>query len=152
MNDPAAFRLLNEIGIIAQLSRTMFERLMPAGLTLSQFTVLNHFARLGGEKSPADLARAFQVTRGTMTSTLQKLEEKGFVDLSPDPRDGRGKRVRLTGTGRQARDAAIAALGPWIADLERQLDSAALAASLPFLTALRTHLDQARDAEERVTA
>jgi len=148
MNDPLAFRLLNEIGIIAQLSKTLFERQMSGGLTLPQFTVLNHFARLGGEKSPADLARAFQVTRGTMTSTLQRLEQKGYVALDPDPADGRGKRVRLTPAGLAARNAAIAALGPRTAELERAFGSEAFAAALPFLTDLRTHLDRARDGEE----
>src|SRR3712207_5255456 len=54
--DPLAFRVFNEIGIIEQLSRTMFERVMPDGLTVPQFSVLNHFVRLGGERSPAQLA------------------------------------------------------------------------------------------------
>ncbi len=145
MTDPAAFRLLNEVGIIAQLSRTLFERLMPAGLTLPQFTVLNHFARLGGERSPADLARAFQVTRGTMTSTLQRLEEKGFIRIDPDPRDGRGKRVTLTPEGRAARDAAVAALGPATAELEGAFGVDGFEAALPFLVDLRGYLDRARD-------
>lgn len=148
MNDPLAFRLLNEIGIIAQLSRTLFERQMSGGLTLPQFTVLNHFARLGGEKSPADLARAFQVTRGTMTSTLQRLEQKGYVALDPDPADGRGKRVRLTPAGLAARNDAIAALGPRTAELEQAFGAEAFEAALPFLTGLRTHLDRARDGDE----
>lgn len=147
MTDPVAFRLLNEIGIIAQLSRTMFERLMPAGLTLPQFTVLNHFARLRGEKSPADLARAFQVTRGTMTSTLQKLEEKGFVALAPDPADGRGKRVRLTPEGLAARNTAVAALGPRTEELESTLGAPGFEAAMPFLVELRGYLDRARDGD-----
>jgi hypothetical protein len=43
--DPLAFRVFNEIGIIEQLSRNLFERVLPDGLTLPQFTVLNHFVR-----------------------------------------------------------------------------------------------------------
>ena len=39
------FRFFNEIGIIEQLSRNAFERVMPGGMKLSQFTVLNHFVR-----------------------------------------------------------------------------------------------------------
>ena len=40
MPDPIAFRVMNEIGIIDQLGRTIFERAMPHGLTVSQFVVL----------------------------------------------------------------------------------------------------------------
>ncbi|MGL5362190.1 MAG: MarR family winged helix-turn-helix transcriptional regulator [Bosea sp. (in: a-proteobacteria)] len=138
------FRILNEIGIIAQLSQTVFERAMPSGMTLSQFTVLNHFARLGGMRSPAELASAFQVTRATMTSTLQRLEAKGFVAISPDPEDGRGKRVSLTDAGHGMRDQCIAALEP---DLKRLAAMGFGERSEPLLdglTNLRRELDASR--------
>ena len=38
----------------------------------------SHLAR-HGEASPAALARAFQLTKGAMTNTLQRLEAQGFV-------------------------------------------------------------------------
>ena len=98
-DDPLVFRFFNEIGIIEQLSRARFERGLPHGLTLSQFKVLNHFARLGGERSPLSLARSFQVTKGAVTNAVQKLEGKGFVATRPDPDDGRGKLVYLTDAG-----------------------------------------------------
>ncbi len=81
----AIFAFFTEIGILAQLSQTQFERLMPAGMTLAQFTVLNHCVRVSDGKSPATLARAFQVTKATMTSTLQRLEQKGSSRSMPTP-------------------------------------------------------------------
>ncbi|MFN3835991.1 MAG: MarR family winged helix-turn-helix transcriptional regulator, partial [Glycocaulis sp.] len=75
------FRLLNEIGIIAQLSANRLERVLPHDLTVAQFSLLHHCVRLGDGWTPARLAAAFQVTRGTMTNTLQKLEAKGFIRL-----------------------------------------------------------------------
>ena len=39
--------------------------------------VLNHFARLGGEKTPAQLARVFHVTKGAMTNTVGRLDAAG---------------------------------------------------------------------------
>ena len=75
----AYFQLYNEIGIIDQLASTQFERALPHGLTQAQFSLLNHCVRLGDGETPAQLASAFQVTKGTMTSTLQKLTAKGFV-------------------------------------------------------------------------
>ncbi|MGI9415071.1 MAG: MarR family winged helix-turn-helix transcriptional regulator [Hyphomicrobiales bacterium] len=144
-DDPLLFRFFNEIGIIEQLARARFERGLPHGLTLSQFKVLNHFARLGGEKSPLSLARAFQVTNGAVTNAVQKLEAKGFVETRPDPDDGRGKLVRLTDAGRAARDDAIATLRPVFPLLHSAFSDAEFAAVLPFLERLRKFLDDNRD-------
>ena len=145
LDDPALFRVLNEIGIIEQLSRNAFERVMPDGLKLSQFSVLNHFVRLGGARSPVELARAFQISKGAMTNTLQKLEAKGFVDVHADPKDGRGKKVSITPAGRKAREEAVRALHPQIQDLEHRVNMAEVKDLLPVLTRLREILDRARD-------
>ncbi len=98
-NDPVAFDFFTEIGIIAQLSQSRLQQALPGGLKLSHFTVLNHFARRGGEQSPAELARAFQVTKGAMTNTVQRLAARGLVAVRPDPRDGRAKLVSPTPAG-----------------------------------------------------
>ena len=146
--DPVLFTLLNEIGIIEQLARNRFERALAdvaEGLKISHFSVLNHFVRLGDDKNPADLARAFQVTRGAMTNTIQRLAARGLVEVGTDPLDGRAKRVRITPAGRRVRDQAIAAIGPVLAELEAAFGTAAFADALPFLQRLRAHLDRARD-------
>lgn len=142
-----AFRVFNEIGIISQLAGTMFERVMPDGMTLAQFTVLNHFARLGGTKSPNELARAFQVTKGTMTSVLQRLEARGYISIKQNPEDGRGKCVSMTAKGAKARNAAIAALSPLIAKLGAHETASSFPALLPPLIALREFLDKERQGE-----
>ncbi len=144
MRDPLAFRVMNEIGIIDQLGTTLFERAMPHGLTLPQFIVLNHFVRLGGDRSPLELAGAIQVTKATMSSTLHRLEAKGFVAMAPDPKDGRGKRVAITEPGRRARDDAVEAIAHDLSALETAIGAAELKAALPFLTRLRSFLDQRR--------
>jgi DNA-binding MarR family transcriptional regulator len=140
------FRILNEIGIIAQLSQTIFERVMPSGMTISQFTVLNHFVRLGGTRSPAQLASAFQVTRATMTSTLQRLEAKGLVTIAPDPADGRGKIVSLTQAGLAMRDLCIVALEPELARLAAIGFGERHEPLLDGLVRLRQELDSTRPA------
>ncbi|MEO0712495.1 MAG: MarR family transcriptional regulator [Pseudomonadota bacterium] len=138
------FRLFNEIGIIDQLASTRFERVLPHGLTQAQFTVLNHGVRMGDGWTPARLAAAFQVTKGTFTSTLQKLEAKGFVRVEPDPDDGRSKRVFLTQAGRAARDDALAAAGPVFAEIPSIVDPKEVDAILPVLSRLRAWLDENR--------
>ncbi len=149
--DPVLFTLLNEIGIIEQLSRNRFERVLADvadGFRISHFSVLNHFVRLGDDKNPADLARAFQVTKGAMTNTIQRLAARGLVEVGTDPLDGRAKRVRITPAGRRVRDQAITAIGPVLAELEDTFGRQAFADALPFLQHLRAHLDRARDVPE----
>lgn len=144
--DPALFRLFTEIGIIDQLAGTLFERVLPGGLTRAQFGVLNHFVRLEpGEVSPAQLASAFQVTRPTMTSTLQRLARSGFVAIRPDPRDGRGRLVSITPAGRAARAESLARLAPLLPRLAEIVSDADLDALLPRLTRIRQTLDASRD-------
>src|ERR1019366_5355355 len=97
-------RLFTEIGIISQLVRTTLERALPEGLSYAQFGVLTHFARRGGEESPVQLPRAFQVTGGATTNPLHPGEKRA---LSPPPGggdDGRRKRVSITPAGLAAHD------------------------------------------------
>lgn len=138
------FQLFNEIGIIAQLSGNRFQRVLPLGLTVAQFSLLNHCVRLGDGWTPARLAAAFQVTKGTMTNTLQKLEAKGFIRVDPDADDARSKRVFLTPTGRSARDAGLKALAPDLAELPAGFPPALAAEILPALEQLRIWLDANR--------
>lgn len=144
--DPVAFRFFNEIGIIEHLSRTEFERVLPQGLSLSGFSVLNHFVRLNkAGEAPAKLARAFQVTKGAMTFTLQRLEGLGAIAMAPDPADARAKIVTITNHGRHLREEALQLLAPLIGELMRDLDSAMIEAALPILTQVRQYLDRRRD-------
>jgi DNA-binding MarR family transcriptional regulator len=143
--DSPLFRLFNEIAIISQLSSSMLERMLPEGMTIAQFIVLNHFVRLGGERSPAALAEAFQVTRATMTSTLHKLEAKGFVSIRPDEYDGRAKKVALTPAGAAMRTRCVARMDPALGRLGGLIDGATVEHLLPALADLRRVLDKDRE-------
>ena len=109
--------------------------------------MLNQFTRLGHEKSPLQLARAFQVTKEAMTNTLKRLERRGLIQVRRHPRDGRGKLVSITADGRRARARAVAAVGPLLAELEARFRGAEFAAALPFLARVRAYLDAAREGE-----
>ena len=139
-----AFRFLTEIGIISQLAGTAFEKLMPPGMTMPQFVVLHHLARLSGEWTPVRLANAMQVTKGAMTNTLGHLTEKGFVSIRPDDRDGRAKLVSLTGEGRKARDLAIAAVVPELKALVEEVSHELIGEVIPKLETVRRFLDKRR--------
>ncbi len=117
---------------------------MPHRLTLAQFSVLNHFSRLGGEKNIGRLAKAFQVSKATMSGVVANLERKGYVTVRPDPSDRRGKLAGLSPGGLAARNDAIAALLPGLKKIEASFGAARLKSMLPGLSALREHLDKNR--------
>jgi len=138
------FVLMNEIGIIQQLASSRFERVLPDGLTRSQFSVLNHFVRLGGPRTPAQLASAFQVTKGAMTNTLKKLTARGCVKSVPSPTDGRSKVIAITPRGRRLREASIVASQDNLQELSEVLDADRVSVLLPHLQELRKFLDAHR--------
>ncbi len=139
------FRFLNEIGIIAQLSGNALEKVMPGGMTMPQFTVLNHLTRLGGNQTPLQIANAMQVTKGAMTNTLGHLERADLIIVVPDAKDGRSKRVDITDAGRRAHAMTISALGPEFAYLSDMFPDSRLKEALPLLEELRKVLDARRN-------
>jgi len=143
-NDPVEFQVLNEIGIIDQLAQNRATRLLSPELNMSQFIVLNHFTRLGGNRSLMELASAMQVTKGAMSNTVARLLDKRLIAVKPDPRDGRGKIVSLTPAGRIARNRAVNRLGRGLAGLDAVLSAEELASTLGMLRRLRTWFDRNR--------
>lgn len=143
------FAFLNEVGIIEQLSRTLFEARLPPGFLASQFAVLNHLIRVGDGRTPLEIARAFQVPKTTMTHTLAGLAGAGLVEMRPNPRDGRSKRVWITDGGRAFREAAIGALAGDVARLSTRLPAERVAALTPALAEVRRVLDADRDRDDQ---
>ncbi len=139
------FTFFNEIGIIEQLSRALFEARLPPGFLVSHFTVLNHLVRVQDGRTPLELARAFQVPKTTMTHTLAKLDLCGLIRMEPNPKDARSKRVWLTEAGRAFREEAISHLGPDLAAMSETVDEKSVAEILPVLEAVRRYLDAERD-------
>lgn len=138
------YHFFNELGIMEQLVTTRLERALPGGLTKAQFGVLNHMVRLGLEESPAELASAFQVSRPTMTNTVQKLQAKGFVEVIANPDDGRSKIVLITPAGVAVRAEALDALTPLFAEIGTALGLDVFEQAVPLLAKVRTYLDQNR--------
>jgi DNA-binding MarR family transcriptional regulator len=142
--DPVGNSVMTEIGIIAQLSGTLFESVLPDGMTRAQYSVLNHLLRMDAERTIGELANSFQVRQPTMSSTVRKLEDKGLVELKHDPDDRRVRRVAITKAGRAMRQAGLDALGPLYGELLTQMTKKELKAILPTLTKLRIILDERR--------
>ncbi|SNR36655.1 MarR family winged helix-turn-helix transcriptional regulator [Puniceibacterium sediminis] len=136
-----AISLFSELLTADQLLRNRLTRVLPNRMEISHFSVLNHLARGGAERSPAQLARSFHVTRGAMTNTLTKLENSGYIHIRPDWDDARRKMVSISPAGAQARDAALDAITPLINEMVSELGEAKVRAALPVLRELRTKLE-----------
>ncbi len=140
-NDPLAIALVSEIMTAEQLIRGRISKALPKGMEPSHFSVLNHLVRSGGEKSPAQLARSFHVTKGAMTNTLGKLEAAGYVHIRPDWDDARRKQVSVSSAGKRVRQEALQAITPIFDDLIASLGADRVRAALPFLRDLRIQMD-----------
>lgn len=141
-NEPLAIALFSEILMTEQLTRNRISKVLPKGMELSHFSLLNHLAHVGDERSPAQLAKSFHLTRGAMTNTLNKLEWAGFVHIRPDWDDARRKMVAISPAGRAARDAALDMISPLISEAVRDIGSEKVRAAVPVLRALRNNLSE----------
>ncbi|MCU4652186.1 MarR family transcriptional regulator [Roseibacterium sp. SDUM158016] len=125
-----------------QLARNRLSRALPKGMELSHFSVLNHLARTNEEKTPAQLARAFHVTRGAMTNTLNRLEWAGHIHVRPDWDDARRKLIAISPSGRRAREAAIAAIAPILSETVREIGTERVRQALPVIREMRLRLEE----------
>ena len=137
--------LFSEILVADQLARSQIARNLPKGMEISHFSVLNHLSAQNLERTPAQLAKTFHVTKGAMTNTLSKLEWAGHVHIRPDWDDARRKMVSISPAGRKARDAALSAIAPMMSDVVEDVGVENVRTALPILRALRQRLSERFD-------
>ncbi len=97
----------------------------------------------------SDLASRVELDASTVSRQIKQLEDKGIVERTPDPGDGRASLVQLSSSGHTAMQAAMrrrferiqAALEPWSDEERQQLQT--------LLTRLTSDL---RAANDRATA
>ena len=91
-----------------RLTKAYDRALRPAGLRLTQYSVLANVARADGEGSGltvTDLARRLAMDRTTLTRNLRPLEVAGWLRVAPGP-DRRSRAVEITEEGRRVLEAA----------------------------------------------
>ena len=135
-----AISLFSEMLAADQMVRNRLSRVLPKGMELSHFSVLNHLAWHEGERSPAQLAETFNVTRGAMTNTLSRLEWAGYVHIRPDWDDARRKMVPISPSGMRARDQALSAIAPMITDVIDRMGVDTVRSAIPILRQLRVEM------------
>tara|TARA_B100001175_G_scaffold205460_1_gene174421 strand:+ start:61 stop:492 length:432 start_codon:yes stop_codon:yes gene_type:complete len=136
-----AVPLFGEILALDQLVRNRLAKVLPKGMELSHFSVLNQLSHTKIERTPAQIARSFRVTRGAITNTLNKLELSGYIHVRPDWEDARRKMVSISPAGMVARNNALTAVTPIIEDLARDMGEERLKAIVPILRELRQKLE-----------
>lgn len=90
-------------------------------LSLTEAAVLARLAN-GGPATTADLARAESMKPQSMGTTIAALEERGLVERTPHPTDGRQMHIELTAKGAAVRKSAKDAKHTWLAQALARLD------------------------------
>ncbi len=139
--DPLAVALLSELFMADQLAKLRLTKALPKGMEISHFSVLNYLARSGTERSPAEIAKAFHLTRGAMTNTLGKLEHAGYVHIFQDWDDARRKLVSISPAGRRARDVAVEAIEPIVTEVVDAIGVDKVKMALPVLREIRSRFE-----------
>lgn len=91
-----------------RLTRAYDRALRPAGLRLTQYSVLANLVRAAGEGrdlTVTDLARRLALDRTTLTRNLRPLEAAGWISIGAGP-DRRSRAVEITVEGRRVFEAA----------------------------------------------
>ncbi|MDB5051444.1 MAG: transcriptional regulator, MarR family [Fibrobacteres bacterium] len=80
------------------LERHAIRSVEKAGLGLSDFGILEALLHKG-PLLVNDLGRRINLTSGSITTAVDRMEAQGWVERVADPRDRRARRVRLTPKG-----------------------------------------------------
>lgn len=83
------------------------------GISTNALTLIEEMTIRGEGVEPAEIADYLGIPRQTMTSTLDSLEQKGFLARYPHEKDRRRKVVRFTPGGREMAEKIMRALHEW---------------------------------------
>ena len=103
------------------LARRFDEALRPAGLTSGQFSLLTSLNRPEAP-SIGEVAAVLGMDRTTLTANLKPLERRGLLETLIDPKDRRGRRLKLTEAGLAALESATPIWVRVHAEVEALLD------------------------------
>jgi DNA-binding MarR family transcriptional regulator len=96
----------------------IYAHVLDAGYTDLQpaHVMLFRYPTIAGMR-PGALAEQMSISKQAMNDTLRQLESKGYIELRPDPTDGRARLIELTSEGSQlmesVRTAAAQVAAEW---------------------------------------
>lgn len=109
-------------------------------LTISEWRVLAVVAEYG-TLSPTLVGQRTGMDKVKVSRAAQSLVAKGLLRQSQDPRDGRGRLLRLTRKGTTTHANAVPAVGALEQEVFKPLTRADLAAFSRILSKISTHLE-----------
>jgi DNA-binding MarR family transcriptional regulator len=99
---------------ITRLNRRLRQERPVGDLTMTQLSALTSL-HLGGSLTPRELSDAERVQPPTMTKIVAKLEERGLVQRTPHPTDGRQVVLAPTAEGIAVIDSYQRVRDVWLA-------------------------------------
>jgi len=108
-------RLLNRV-----VTNLYDDALRPFGLRLSQGNVLAITAKLGVAR-PADVCDILELDTSTLSRTVDRMVDNGWLEIVPDDADARSQPFRLTAEGRRLMERAFPAWERAQADAKKLL-------------------------------
>ena len=132
------------IGRLSRLLVKVMERVAAEnGVTTSDLETLSVVRRNGGSVAPSRIAAELQLTSGSVSTRLRRLERAHLAEAdAPDPQDGRVRTTRLTDLGLRTWHAGTARRTEYEADLFAVLDEPTLAALNDGLAKLLARFEQ----------
>ncbi|MGV1870512.1 MarR family winged helix-turn-helix transcriptional regulator [Agrobacterium rosae] len=104
------------------LARRFDMALKPVGLTNGQFSLLMSLNR--PEPPPmGPVANLLAMDRTTLTAALKPLQKRGLLSIEPNPKDKRGKRLKLTAEGMAVLASAVPIWTRTHGEVEAQIES-----------------------------
>jgi len=100
--------------VFSRLRRRLRDVAIGGDLTPSQTAVLTRLWKEGASSASA-LAGAERVRPQSMATILAALDQRGLIERTPDPQDGRRQVVSLTKTGRQHAESDRQVREEWLA-------------------------------------
>lgn len=105
MENNAHGHLINVIS--NRIKRLADENLVNENVTVEQVKVMSMIYHSGGTVSQKEIEVAFGIRRSTVTSAMQILEKKGYIERKANPEDSRAKLVTLTEAGQEKNEKLI---------------------------------------------
>ena len=100
--------------VVSRLRRQLRDLAIDGDLTPSQTAVLTRLWKEGASSASA-LAGAERVRPQSMATIVAALEQRGLIERSPDPEDGRRQVISLTKAGRQRAESDRQVREEWLA-------------------------------------
>ena len=100
--------------VVSRLRRQLRCLAVDMDLTPSQTAVLTRLWKEGASSASA-LAGAERVRPQSMATIVAALEQRGLIERTPDPEDGRRQVISLTETGRQRAESDRQGREEWLA-------------------------------------